>query len=117
MVLNDVLTEDLQIFSDSVSLMTRTITPRTFFERYHEAIKIADEVAAAYCAYELYDEVDEWCEKKEKLTASKDDLIVDLANRLYETFRIDALEELLMKYGRELTEDTEKHIEYLLKME
>ena len=115
MVLNDVITEDLQIFSDSVSLMTRTITPRTFFERYHEALKIADEVAAAYCAYELYDEVDEWCEKKEKLIKHKQDLMIDLANRLYETGRIDQLTELAARYGCELTEEVENHIEYLIK--
>ena len=115
MVLNDVITEDLQIFSDSVSLMTRTITPRTFFERYHEALKIADEVAATYCAYELYDEVDEWCEKKETLMKNKGDLIIDLANRLYETQRMDELSELTTRYGRELTEEVENHIEYLLK--
>lgn len=114
MVLNDVITEDLQIFSDSVMLMTRTITPRTFFERYHEALKIADEVAAAYCAYELYDEVDEWCEKKEKLIKHKNDLLIDLANRLYETGRMDELTELSTRYGAELTEETENHIEYLL---
>ena len=115
MVLNDVITEDLQIFSDSVSLMTRTITPRTFFERYHEALRIADEVAATYCAYELYDEVDEWCEKKEKLVSAKNDLMIDLANRLYETQRMDELSELTTRYGRELTEEVENHIEYLMK--
>ena len=115
MVLNDVITEDLQIFSDSVMLMTRTITPQTFFERYHEALKIADEVAAAYCAYELYDEVDEWCEKKEKLMKYKQDLMIDLANRLYETGRFDQLSELTTRYGRELTDQVEEHIEYLMK--
>ena len=114
MVLNDVITEDLQIFSDSVMLMTRTITPQTFFERYHEALKIADEVAAAYCAYELYDEVDEWCEKKEKLMKHKSDLMIDLANRLYETNRHDALTELATRYYAELTDEAENHIEYLL---
>lgn len=114
MVLNDVITEDLQIFSDSVSLMTRTITPRTFFERYHEAIRIADEMAAAYCAYELYDEVDEWCEKKEKLMKHKQDLMIDLANRLYETGRFDQLSELTSCYSVELTDRVEEHIEYLM---
>ena len=113
-MLTEVITEDLQIFSDSVSLMTRTITPRTFFERYHEALKIADEVAAAYCAHELYDEVDEWCEKKEELMKHKGDLMIDLANRLYETGRMDELSELTTRYGRELTAEVENHIEYLL---
>ncbi len=113
--LRTTLPENLVIFSDSISIMERTITPKTFFERYHAAVEIAQSIAAAYCACELYDDVDDWCEHREKLIAEKDDYIIDLSNRLYETGRFDALYELCTKYSCELREDTEKHIEYLLK--
>lgn len=113
--LRTMLPENLVIFSDSISIMERTITPKTFFERYHTAVEIAQSIAAAYCACEFYDDVDDWCEHREKLIAEKDDYIIDLADRLYETGRIDALYELWTKYSCELSEGTEKHIEYLLK--
>ena len=44
----------------------------------------------------------------------KGDLMIDLANRLYETGRMDELSELTTRYGRELTDEVENHIEYLL---
>lgn len=109
------LPENLMIFSDSVSIMERTITPKTFFERYNAAVDVAESIAAAYCACELYDDVDDWCERREKLIAQKDDYVVDLANRLYETGRFDDLYQIWTKYSYELSENTEKHIEYLLK--
>lgn len=115
LTLKTMLPQNLTTFSDSVSLMTRTVTPQTFFERFYAACEIAENIAAAYCAYEMYEDVDEWCEHREQLMAAKNDLIIDLANRLYETARIDTLHELCTKYAYELSPDVEKHIEYLLK--
>ena len=112
--LKTMLPENLLIFSDSISIMEKTITPKTFFERYNAAVDVAESIAAAYCIGEMYDDVDDWCERREKLIAQKDDYIIDFANRLYETGRIDALYEVCTKYSYELSEDTEKHIEYLL---
>lgn len=113
--LRTMLPENLMIFSDSVSIMEKTITPKTFFERYNAAVDIAESIAAAYCVCQLYDDVDDWCERREKLIAEKDDYIIDFANRLYETGRIDALFEVCTKYSYELSENAEKHVEYLLK--
>ncbi len=113
--LRTTLSENLLIFSDSVSIMQRTITPKTFFERYNTAVDIAEDIAAAYCISELYDDVDEWCEWREKLVEEKDDYVTDFLNRLYETYKFDALYEVWTKYSYELSEKTQKHIEYLLK--
>ncbi len=112
--LRTTLPENLMIFSDSVSIMEKTITPKTFFERYNAAVDISESIAAAYCACQLYDDVDDWCERREKLIAEKDDYIIDFANRLYETGRLDALFEICTKYSYELSENAEKHVEYLL---
>lgn len=112
--LRTMLPENLMIFSDSISIMERTITPKTFFERYNAAVDIAESIAAAYCVCQLYDDVDDWCERREKLVAQKDDYIIDFANRLYETGRLDSLYEVCAKYSYELGPCAEQHIEYLL---
>ena len=112
--LKTMLPENLLIFSDSVSIMERTITPKTFFERYNTALAIAEDIATAYCISELYDDVDEWCERLEKLIAEKDDYVIDFLNRLYETNKFDDLYEVWTKYSYELSDEAKKHIEYLL---
>ena len=114
---NRVLTENLTIFSDSVSIMTKTANPKTFFARFYAAVKCADELARSYCMCELYSDVDEWCEIKEKLISSKKDLITDLANRMYELADMDSLYLLLSEYSRELDAELFKYIEALYKKE
>ena len=86
------LPNNLQTYADSIFLMTKTVNPCTFFERYDTAMTVAENIAAAYCACEMYDDVDEWCERKEKLSAAKDDMLIDMLNRMYELKRYDLIE-------------------------
>ena len=112
-----VLTENLTIFSDSVSIMTKTANPKTFFARFYAAVKCADELARSYCMCELYSDVDEWCEIKEKLMSSRKDLITDLANRIYELSDMESLRLLLTEFANELDTELFKYIESLCKKE
>ncbi len=112
-----VLTENLTIFSDSVSIMTKTANPKTFFARFYAAVKCADELARSYCMCELYSDVDEWCEIKEKLMSSRKDLITDLANRIYDLSDMESLRLLLTEFANELDTELFKYIESLCKKE
>ena len=114
-VLRQMLPNNLQTYADSVFLMTKTVNPQTFFERFEAAMTIAENIAAAYCAYELYDDVDEWCERREKLVDEKDDMIMDMLDRMYDLGRHDLIENVLENYYCELSPQVEEHIEYLLK--
>lgn len=113
-VLRQMLPNNLQTYADSVFLMTKTVNPHTFFERFNAAMQISENIAAAYCAYELYDDVDEWCERRENLVAEKDSMLIDMLNRMYELKRPDLIETVLTDYYCELSPQVEEHIEYLL---
>ena len=113
-VLRQMLPNNLQTYADSVFLMTKTVNPNTFFERFDAALTIAENIAAAYCAHELYDDVDEWCERRENLINAKDEMIMDMLDRMYELKRHDLLEKVLKDYYYELSPQVEEHIEYLL---
>ena len=54
------LPNNLQTYADSVFLMSKTVNPVTFFERFDAAMAIAENIAAAYCACEMYDDLNEW---------------------------------------------------------
>ena len=112
--LRTALPANLQTYADSVFLMTKTVNPVTFFERYETAITIAENIAAAYCACEMYDDVDEWCERKERLQSAKDDMLTEMLDRMYELKRHDLIEYVLESYYCELSPQVEEHIEYLL---
>ena len=112
--LRQMLPNNLQTYADSVFLMTKTVNPHTFFERFDAALTIAENIAAAYCAYELYDDVDEWCERRENLINAKDEMIMDMLDRMYELKRSDLIEKVLEDYYCELSPQVEEHIEYLL---
>lgn len=114
-VLRQMLPNNLQTYADSVFLMTKTVNPHTFFERFASAMSIAENIAAAYCAYELYDDVDEWCERREELANAKDGMLIDMLDRMYELQRPDLIEKVLECYYCELSPRVEEHIEYLLK--